>query len=208
MTTTESGLPPALIFEPDGHVSDLCVTCVTDGELSLVPQAALDHLDACDPCGARLGEAALLSVAAGEALRGAARVAARAVASPALVPVAALPEIASEIPPGPCAPVSPRRLRRPLPLAAITAALFVAAITAGPALVDATAGLPALLAAAVGWVPTILRLARTLVVSGPSALGPWALALKGVSAAVFVLAGLQVARAATRRAVAVEGGGR
>jgi hypothetical protein len=208
MTTTQAGLSPELIFEADGHVSELGLTCVADGEIELVPQAALDHLDGCEACGARLGEAALRSVEAGEALRQA-----------ALTPAAlALGPVVAELPPGPCAtalapvstaPLSPRRLRRPLPVAAIAAALLVAVLTAGPALADAVSALPSYLAAAFGWLPMLARVARALLVSGPAALGPYALALKSGSAVFFVLAGFTVARAATRRRAAmVEGGGR
>ncbi|APR84637.1 Hypothetical protein A7982_09986 [Minicystis rosea] len=206
MTTTRTGLPPDLIFEPDGHVSDLCVTCVADGELDLLPRAALDHLDACDACGARLGEAALLSVAASEALRDPSLAAALALDSGTVAPVveASSEPIAAA---STLAPPSPRKARRPLPIAAIAAAVFVAALTAGPALVDAVTNIPSSLAAAIGWLPTLVRLTRALLSMGPSVLGPWALAIKSVSAIVFVLAGLQVARVAMRRrAIAVEGG--
>lgn len=195
MTKKQPGLTPDLIFEPDGHVADVCLTCIADGELDLVPQAALDHLDACDDCGARLGEAALLSVAAREALTALEPV---AVAAPAAIVPAADP-----------APITPRRARRPLPIAAIAAALLIAAVTAGPALADTIAGVPALIAAALGWLPTLTRIAHALLSDGASVLGPWALAIKGISAAIFVLAGLSVARITTRRrAMAVEGGKR
>ncbi|MFT3766647.1 MAG: hypothetical protein QM820_14200 [Minicystis sp.] len=205
MTTTRTGLPPDLIFEPDGHVSDLCLTCIADGEINLVPRTALDHLDACDACGARLGEAALASVEAGEALRDP-LVAAALHAAPSVV--AAVPAVVAPAPEA-SAPLTPRKARRPLPIAAIAAALLVAVVTAGPALVDAVAGIPSLFAAAVGWWPALVRLAQALIASGPSASGPWALAIKGVSAFVFVLLGLQVARVGMRRrAVVVEGGRR
>jgi len=193
MTMKQPGLTPDLIFEPDGHVSDLCVTCVADGELALVLQPALDHLDACDACCARLGDAALLSVAAGEALAQLPAVAVAQVASPAAIAPETL------------APVSPQRARRPMPIAAIAAALVIATLSAWPTLSE----LPSLAAAAVGWIPTLLRVARSVLLSGPSVLGPWALALKGASALLFLLAGLQVARISERRrAMAIEGGER
>lgn len=186
MTTTRPGISPDLIFENDGHVTDLCVTCVADGELDLVPRAALDHLDACDACGRKLGEAALLSVATGEALR----------ASPA-------PLTAS------IAPVSPRRSRRPVPFVAIAAALVVAVITAGPTLAETVAGGPGWVAGAARWIPTLLRVAGSLLFGDRAALGPWALGLKVISAVMFVLMGLQVARVTSqRRAAQIEGGGR
>lgn len=186
--TTRTELTPELIFEPDGHLTDLAVTCVADGEIDLVPRAALDHLDACEPCGRKLGEAALLSASASEALREDATLEAKA------EPVS-------------IAPVSPRRARRPVPVAAIAAALLVAAITAGPALMDAATSVPAWMLEAVGWIPTLLRVARTLLASEGSALGPWSLVMKVISAVMFVVLGLQVARVTTsRRAAKVEGG--
>jgi hypothetical protein len=200
MTSTREGLPPDLIFEPDGHVTDVCVTCVADGEIALVPQAALDHLDACDTCGERLGRAALLSVGAAEALRD---LPAQALVEPAVAVVA--PVVAAEL--AQPAPVSPRKLRRPLPIAAIAAALLVAAVTAGPALADAAASLPSFLSGVLGWLPALWHIARAAVVGGPSVLGPWALLIKGVSAMAFVILGLSVARiSAHRQAMAVEGG--
>jgi len=200
MTTTREGLPPDLIFEPDGHLTEVCVTCVADGELSLVPEAALGHLDACDACGERLGRAALLAVAAAEGLRA---LALRDVDESAVAAVPAV--VAAEL--ARPAPVSPRRLRRPLPIAAIAAALLVAAVTAGPTLADAAASLPSLLSAVLGWLPALRHMALAAVGGGASVLGPWALLIKGVSAMAFVTLGLSVARiSAHRRAMAVEGG--
>lgn len=190
MTNTRPGIPPDLIFEADGHVSDVCVTCVADGELDLLPRAALDHLDACDACGRKLGEAALLSVAAAEALR----------ASSAPVTASASTSIA---------PASPRPSRRPVPFVAIAAALVVAVITAGPTLVETVAHGPGWVAGAARWIPTLLRVAGSLLFGDRAALGPWALGLKVISAVMFVLMGLQVARVTSqRRAAQIEGGGR
>lgn len=199
MTTNQRGLPPDLIFEPDGHVSELCVTAVADGEIELVPQAALDHLDTCDACGDKLGQAALLAVTAHEVMREAS-----AAKSPEAVALVAPAAIA----PASVAPVSPRRSRRPLPIAAIAAALLLAMVTAGPALSEALGAAQQIVDAAIGWVPTLARVAVTVVWSGPS-MGPWGVALKWISAVLFVTAGLSVARATSRRrnvVTAMEGG--
>ena len=141
MTTHDpEALAPELIFEPDGHLTELCLTCLSDGELALVPRGALDHLDACEPCARRLGEAALLSVATGEALR-----------SP---PPAAAPLALGSPAPGaaavPTGSASPRRTRRPLPVVAIAVALLVVALTAGPALLEAACELPRAVSGVVG----------------------------------------------------------
>lgn len=186
---TERGLPLDLLFEEDGHVSDVCVTAVADGEIALVPQVALDHLDACDACGARLGEAALLAATAHAALFGAPREAANGTTSRLDL-----------------APASPRRSQRPLPIAAIAVALLVAVITASPAVADAVMAVPEVVKAAIGWAPTLLRVAANVAWSGPS-LGPTWIAVKGLSAVMFVLTGLSLARwTARRRSAAIEGG--
>ena len=61
-------LPDELVFEPDGHVGEVALSCLADGEVALVPSKALAHIDACEQCTARLGAAALLSIGIGEAL--------------------------------------------------------------------------------------------------------------------------------------------
>src|SRR5262245_4199102 len=70
MTPNDQTLPREILFEPDGHLTQVALTCVADGELGLVSAEALGHLDGCDRCTARLGEEALLSVSAGSALAG------------------------------------------------------------------------------------------------------------------------------------------
>jgi hypothetical protein len=190
MTTTRTGLPPDLIFAPDGHVTELCLGCVADGELALVPLAALDHLDGCARCGERLGQAALLSLDVGDALRAASR--------RAPVPVV-------EATPVPVSPRRAARARRPLPLAAIAVAVVIAVVTAGPALVDAVDGVPSLVVGVLSWLPTVARIGAAFLRGAPAAVGPWALGLEVASAAMFVVAGLSVARAMSR-ARSVEGG--
>jgi hypothetical protein len=187
MTTTHDGLPPDLIFEPDGHVTELCLGCVADGELAIVPAGALAHLDGCALCGERLGKLALLALDVGDALRA--------------IPVPALAARTEATP----VPVSPRRARRPLPLAALAVAVVIALVTAGPALLDAAHAVPALVAGMLSWLPIAVRIGAALARGAPAAMGPWALTLKVASAAVFVVAGLSVARV-TSRVRSVEGG--
>jgi hypothetical protein len=176
--TTHDELPAELLFAPDGHLTDTALTCVADGEVALLPQPALDHLDACEPCGRRLGEAALRSVIVGEALR----------ERPVVVVAPA--------------PVTPRA-RRPLPVAALAAALLISMITAGPSIVDAVRGLPTTLTRLIGLVPFVMRIAATVTRSTLG--GPGALLLECASTLVFVAMGLQVARVAGR-ARSVQGG--
>lgn len=187
MTTHDpEGLGPELSFEPDGHLTELCLTCLSDGELALVPPEALAHLDACEPCARRLGEAALLSVATGEALRSSPPAAASlALGSPA--------PGAAAVPAGAAAP---RRIRRPLPVVAIAAALLVATLTAGPALLEAARELPRAVSGVVGLLLFAARVGSTLLRASSSGAGP--LLVKCVSAVVFVVLGLRVARARSR----------
>ena len=188
MTTHDhEGLSPELAFEPDGHLSELCLTCVSDGELALVPPGAIDHLDACEPCARRLGEAALLSVAVGEAFAASAASAASAAFDAPLAATAV-----------PASSVFPRRARRPLPMAAIAIALLVAALTGGPALIDAAHELPRAVSGIVGLLLFAARVGSTLLQASSSGRGP--LLVKCVSAVVFVVLGLRVARARSRAA--------
>jgi hypothetical protein len=55
-------LPWELIWQHDGHVTDVVVTAMADGEEAIVPEVALGHVEGCDVCSRRLGEAALLSL--------------------------------------------------------------------------------------------------------------------------------------------------
>jgi hypothetical protein len=69
--TRNAFLPDEDVWQPDGHLSDVALTVLADGERALLPEAANVHVEACDTCTARLGEQALLSVSLGDALRAA-----------------------------------------------------------------------------------------------------------------------------------------
>lgn len=56
------------LWQSDGHLSELALTALGDGERSLLSASAAEHADACDACTARLGQLALLSVSVSEAL--------------------------------------------------------------------------------------------------------------------------------------------
>jgi hypothetical protein len=56
------------VWQPDGHLSDVAITALSDGEDSLLPAHAVAHASSCDPCSARLAEHALLSVSLSESL--------------------------------------------------------------------------------------------------------------------------------------------
>jgi hypothetical protein len=61
-------LPWEVIWQHDGHVTDVVVTAIADGEQAIVPEIARDHVGGCDACSRRLGEAALLSLRVDEHL--------------------------------------------------------------------------------------------------------------------------------------------
>lgn len=61
-------LPLELVWQDDGHASEVALAAIADGEVELVPDQVASHVGACDACTARLGEQALLSLSTGEAL--------------------------------------------------------------------------------------------------------------------------------------------
>lgn len=201
MTTNDHALPWGDIFQPDGHLSETALSCIADGQLDLVMAAALVHLDGCDRCAHLLGETALLSLSAAEAIA--------SLPVQQLVPVRA-PAVA-QVPAVVQAPVSlpvrsPRRARRPLPIAAIAAALMVALVTAGPSLVDLVQGVPATLAGARTALPFMFRVASAFA-RAPWVRGSTGLLLECASALLLAGIGLQVARTTSRaRSFQEEGG--
>jgi hypothetical protein len=191
MTTMHEGeqLPLELLFEADGHVTEVVLACLADGELAIVPEAALDHVTACEGCTRRLGAEALLSVGASEALREHERPVTALAAEPAaVVPLA----------PAPASAVASSQRRRPLPLAAIAAALAVAALTAGSTMVEAIQSIPSVVAGVVSSLPFLFHVVLAFLRGAPWGLGGAATAIKVISAVVFVTAGFSVARAQSR----------
>lgn len=63
---TPEMLPEDLLYAEDGHASDVVLTCLADGEKAIVPPALVAHVLACPTCHGHLGNAALLSLRAGE----------------------------------------------------------------------------------------------------------------------------------------------
>jgi hypothetical protein len=197
MTTTTQTLQEALAaFDPDGHLGDVTLTCIADGELALVPPSALEHLDQCDCCSRRLGEAALLSVATGDALI---TMEPRPEARAGLVSAGSVTSLA------PAPRAEPRRARRPMPVAAIAAALALVALTAGPSVVDAIQSAPGTIAAALGSVPFLARVGAAFLREAPWGLGDVTLMVQGVTALVMVAVGLQVARVRSRTLAGTNG---
>ncbi len=226
MSKTQDALPDEVLIAPDGHLTETALTCAADGELELLCAGVLEHLERCDLCTHRLGEAALLSIVASEALgdRAALVVAAPSAALVAMIPRADPLAVVGRVPVSrgrpqprpsrsrwetpkpPAQPVSAqRRARRPLPVAAIAAALLIAMVTAGPALVAAVQGVPGLLASAVTAAPFLFRVASAFV-RAPWGAGSVAVLIKVGSAVILAAVGLQVARITSRSGSWQQGG--
>ncbi len=50
-----------LLWQPDGHLTDVALTALADGESTLLSPAAALHAEECEACARRLGDAALFS---------------------------------------------------------------------------------------------------------------------------------------------------
>ena len=66
------------VWQADGHLSDLVLVALADGQDYLVPKPAQEHAATCESCGLRLGAAALQSWEVGAGLEGHAMTAAPA----------------------------------------------------------------------------------------------------------------------------------
>jgi hypothetical protein len=61
-------LEPSVVWQDDGHLSDVALTIVTDGQDGLLGPDAFAHLDGCDQCLGRLGAHAEVAAFVGEAI--------------------------------------------------------------------------------------------------------------------------------------------
>jgi hypothetical protein len=204
---SDDKLPPELTWETDGHLTEVALTMLADGEAALIDEGAAPHVAGCEACSARLGAAALMALRVGEELPG---IAARA----QLEEQAAALEIARAVKVAPAKGVEMAVSRpapmvtgvRALPLRAIAAALVIAAVGSLPSLVVGTQELPEIL----------MTVFRGLVMIGRTVAGVAqgsardallvAPALSWLSAMLLVLSGLAVARVMSRRRVLQEGG--
>ncbi|WP_437673815.1 hypothetical protein [Sorangium sp. So ce131] len=158
-----------LVWQADGHLTEVAITALGDGEVALLPEGALAHAGQCLTCSSELGRSALLSLRAGEALREQAAPAARESAAP----------------------------RGALPLPAIGVALTLSAIGAAPSLAAGAGGLHERLAAL--WHACSVVVRTGCAIAGSGALSGWLAALPWISAALFVMVGLGVAVARGRQ---------
>lgn len=173
-------LPSDLLWRDDGHVADVVVDAIADGEVRIVPLAALNHVNRCDACTVRVGDAALLCIDIGDAMKEAAD-----------------------------APVTLRSTVRPpawpLPVPAIVAAGLLAVIGAVPALSDAPGQVAAFVASVIDMLPTLVHAMLALGRTGVDGLAPIIATVSAISVLLMLLTGFAIARAVPRRLPA--GGG-
>lgn len=65
---TETGIDASLVWEPEGHLSELALSVLVDGEATLLPADAPPHAQVCADCARRLGALAQLSLEIDSAL--------------------------------------------------------------------------------------------------------------------------------------------
>jgi hypothetical protein len=61
-------LPTELVWTGDGHLSEIAMTAIADGEEAILPRDAFGHLGVCDVCAAGVETAASLSASVSGAL--------------------------------------------------------------------------------------------------------------------------------------------
>lgn len=66
--TRDDSLPDDDLWQPDGHLSELSLTALADGEPGLLSREATAHAETCDACADRVGQMALLSLSVSDAL--------------------------------------------------------------------------------------------------------------------------------------------
>jgi hypothetical protein len=160
-----------LVWQADGHLTEIAFAALGDGEDHLLPEGVLEHATACLRCSEGLGQGALLSLRTGEALR----------------------DHAALDLPAPSVEPAPQPMTPPLPVTAIVAALLLSALGAAPALVAEVHRAPETSAALWRSCSVVVRTGCAVAESG--ALAGWLTTLSWLSAALLVFAGLGVARA-------------
>ena len=182
---SSSRLERSIIWGRAGHLTDAGVVAVADGEIALLPDAALTHCASCPSCSARVGQAALVSLDLAEVLGpGFASVTDAIVEPSGALPGDPEGESASES--------DPRGARRPFPVALLLGAL-------GLAVVGLLPSVSGLISSVERWSLLVGRacpvLARmTLPLFRSLCESPIFAAIGWLSALLLVLAGVVVAR--------------
>lgn len=176
--TSPDQIPEDLLWQNDGHASDIAVTVLADGQDDIVASAVKLHVSACGYCSSRMGEAALASLDVGSALQ----------------TLSTSPE---------CSPISARRGRFPLPW--IAGGLVIAVVGLVPNLVDKSISIRDYWVSTLHLMPVIVRAAPILWNSLASEYGRFVPIASLVSAITLVLAGMALARAVPRKVSTVGG---
>jgi hypothetical protein len=162
-------LPDDLVWDAS-HLSEIALTAIADGEEAILPADARTHLDSCEACAKKLGEAAMLSSAIGSMLR----------AAPARAQAAALAKTESVRP------------RAKMPRGAIAIGLSLAVLGAVPMMLD----LPTFVSDAAFYVkygaPVLVRGGLSFVRAG--VFGPILPLLTFASACVLLVASFVLMR--------------
>jgi hypothetical protein len=170
-------LPRELVWD-GAHVSELGLTCIADGQESIVERDAIHHVDACEWCAGRLGRAALLAEAVGRGVAEAARAERRS-------PSRAAARVA------------------PKPWRALAAGVVVAVLAGLPVLAHLGHLATIAMAFFTRGVPVLARGGYALA-SSPPVRGAFPVATL-VASALLVAIGLMVASVARRRSSGVGG---
>lgn len=195
---TEHKLDADLTWQADGHVGPAALSMLSDGEHALLDEGVLSHVDRCELCSARLGEAALFSLQITEDLALSAelsQVSVMAVAAEALEKARYQAE-----------PLPPKNSRT-IPVRAIGAALVLAVAGAAPSLISGVAHVRSAAESAVGGLSLLGRalfgLVRAVNEGGARAV-PFVAVLSWCSAVFLLALGFAVAKVMSRRRL-VEG---
>ena len=186
MTVVVPKLEASLVWDAAGHLAEVAVAALVDGELELLPKDAVQHAETCSLCAERVGHQALFAFEVVEAIALEAEALAR---EPRIEPMKPRKE---EVPQG--VPTYPGRSSSPLPPAplpvpALIAALVVAAVSSGPWLFTLEPSSPA---------QALARLARVIAHAVAAARAPGVAELAWGSALLLACAGVAVARASLR----------
>jgi hypothetical protein len=174
MTLRRDTLPLEICMREDGHVDDVALSAVADGQDSILPPEPLAHLATCDSCTRRLGDAAMLSSEVGFAM-------AALAASPSSAPAT---------------------VRFPVPVRMILGAMALAFMGLVPGLTSLPARVGELMSWLTHSMPLFLRTFAQLFRGAEGGLGALGVALSASAAFVLVSLGLAVARAMPRPSLA------
>jgi len=206
-------LAPDIAWEPSGHLSEVALSVVADGEDALLDAAMRAHLDGCEACALQLGGVAMRAATVATALRDPAAAAViRDVRAP--MPASVAQAFPIGVAPSWLPPVSVRapkaELTRPrkVPVRALVPALLVAALGAVPSMWHAPAQVAQAWSVLRQIGPAFVRVAPSALAKawgGPR--GTMVVMAVWMLAGALVVAGLGIAKQQSKKLV-VDGGRR